>query len=58
VPGLELLQEELAVEPLSRQAALHVGERDDDSVDRAALDLAAQLVQREHVRILYEITPT
>ena len=55
VPGLELLQEELAVDPLAHQAALHVGERDDDRVDRAALDLAPQLVQGEHVRILYEI---
>ena len=34
VLGLDLLDEELAVEPLSEQPALHVGEGDDDRVDR------------------------
>ena len=32
-------QKNSAVEPLSHEPALHVGERDDDRVDRARLDL-------------------
>jgi hypothetical protein len=39
-------EEELAVDALAHQAALHVGERDDDGVDRAALDLGGELFQR------------
>ena len=45
-----LLAEELRVEPLSHEPALHVGERDDDRVDRARLDLGLQLVERQHAR--------
>ena len=37
-------EEELRVEPLAHESALHVRERDDDRVDRAALDLGFQLV--------------
>ena len=48
VLGLDLLDEELAVEPLSHEPALHVGERDDDRVDRAVLDLGLQLVEAQH----------
>ena len=47
-----LLAEELRVEPLSHEPALHVGERDDDRVDRARLDLGLQLVERQHAAIL------
>ena len=45
-----LLAEELRVEALSHEPALHVGERDDDRVDRAGLDLGLQLVERQHAR--------
>ncbi len=48
--GLDLLDEELAVEPLSEQPALHVGEGDDDRVDLAARDLGLQLVEVQHER--------
>ena len=48
-----LVAEELAVEPLSHEPALHVRERDDDRVDRAGLDLRAQLVKRQHGAILF-----
>ena len=41
-----LLAEELRVEPFSHEPALHVGERDDDRVDRTRLDLGLQLLQR------------
>ena len=34
------------MDALAHEAALHVGERDDDRVDRAALDLGRQLLQR------------
>ena len=44
VPCLELAQEELGVDALAHQAALHVGEGDDDRVDRAGLDLFAKFV--------------
>ena len=47
-----LLAEELGVEPFSHQATLHVGERDDDGVDRARLDLRSKLVYRQHGAIL------
>ncbi len=39
VPRVHLVDEELRVEPLAHEAALHVGERDNDRVDRAGLDL-------------------
>ena len=45
VLGLDLLDEELAVEPLSEQAPLHVGEGDDDRVDVTARDLILQFVE-------------
>ena len=40
------LEEELPLDALAHEAALHVGEGDDDRVDRAALDLGSQLLQR------------
>ena len=43
-------QKNSAVEPLSHEPALHVGERDDDRVDRARLDLRLQLVEAQHAR--------
>ena len=48
VAGSHLLEEELAVEPLPEQPPLHVGERDDDRVDRTGLDLARQLLESQH----------
>ena len=45
-----LVAEELRVKALSHEPALHVGERDDDRVDRAGLDLGLQLVERQHAR--------
>ena len=39
-----VVEEVVAVHPLALQATLHVGERDDDGVDVARLDLRAQLV--------------
>jgi hypothetical protein len=48
VLGHVLLQEELRMQAFAEEASLHVGERDDDRVDRAALHLVTQLVQREH----------
>ena len=47
-----LVAEELPVEPLAHESPLHVGECDDDRVDRAGLDLRPQLVQRQHQAIL------
>ena len=43
-----LLQEELPVHALAHQASLHVGEGDDDGVDRALLDGASELLQGQH----------
>jgi hypothetical protein len=43
-----VLEEELAVDPLAHEAALHVGEAREDGVDRAALDLVAELVEAQH----------
>jgi hypothetical protein len=57
VLGFHLLDEELAVEPFSHQPALHVGEGDDDRVDRAGVDLGLQLGEREHGRILVRAAP-
>jgi hypothetical protein len=48
MPGPHLVDEELAVEALAHQPPLHVGERHDDGVDRARLDVGPQLVEREH----------
>ena len=36
------------MQALAHQAPLHVGEGDDDRVDRAALDVGAQLLERQH----------
>jgi hypothetical protein len=41
-----LLEEELRVEPLPHQPALHVGKRDDDGVDLAAGGEVGQLLDR------------
>ena len=46
--GADLLDEELAVQPLPHEPALHVRERDDDGVDRARLDVRLQLVEAQH----------
>ena len=48
VAGVELVEEELAVQALPHQPTLHVGEGDDDSVDGAALDVRPQLVDAQH----------
>ena len=48
VPRVHLLEEELGVEALAHQPPLHVGEGDDDGVDRAGLDLCAQLLVAQH----------
>src|ERR1700751_3802029 len=48
VPVVELLEEELGVEPLAHEASLHVRERGDHRVDGARLDVGPQLVDREH----------
>ena len=48
VAGVELLEEELRVEALPHQAALHVGEGGDDGVDRARLDVRPQFVDFQH----------
>jgi hypothetical protein len=44
VAVLHLLEEEVAVQALSEQPALHVGERHDHRVDRR---IRAQLVERQ-----------
>ena len=44
----DILEEVLALDPLSDQPSLHVGEGGDDRVDRARLDLPPELVEREH----------
>ena len=48
VPGVDLLDEELAVQALAQQPSLHVGEGDDDRVDRARLHVGLQLVEAQH----------
>ena len=53
VPRVHLLEEELGVKALAHQPALHVGEGDDDGVDRAGLDLCAQLLETQHRAILF-----
>ena len=55
MPGVHLLDEELGVQALAHQPPLHVGEGDDDGVDRAALDLGAQLLEGQHARRSYSV---
>ena len=43
------------MQAFSHQPALHVGEGDDDRVDRAALDLPAKVVKVQHGLILSQI---
>ena len=50
-----LVEEEVRVQALAHQPALHVGEGDDDGVDRAALHLRAQFVKRSARLILSQI---
>jgi hypothetical protein len=50
VPGADLVHEELAVEPLPHQPALHVGEGDDHGVDSSRLHVGPQRVEAEHER--------
>jgi hypothetical protein len=40
-----VVEEELRMDALAHQAPLHVGEGDDDGVDRTRLDVRAQLVE-------------
>ena len=49
-----VLEEVLGMHALAEQPALHVGERDDDRVDRAALDVRPQLLEGQHRAILSE----
>jgi hypothetical protein len=42
------LDEELPVQALSHQPALHVGERHDDRVDRAVFDGRGEVFEHEH----------
>src|SRR5262249_36409643 len=49
---VRLLEEEVGVEPLADQAALHVGERGDHRVDGPELGVLAQLVKSQHAPIL------
>ena len=46
--GVKLLEEELGVEPLPHQPALHVGEGSDHRVDGSRLDLRPQFLDRQH----------
>ena len=48
MPLTDLVDEELRVQALAEQAALHVGERDDDRVDLTALDLMPEVVEGQH----------
>ena len=52
-PASSLLDEELRVEPLAHEAALHVGERDDHGVDLARRDELPQLLPAQHGAILF-----
>jgi len=49
-----VVEKEAGLNSLAQQPSLHVGEGDDEGVDRARLDLTPQLVQLEHRPILYE----
>ena len=53
VAGLVLGEEELGIEPLAHQPALHVGEARDHGVDRARGDVLPQLLERRHRRRHY-----
>ena len=44
----DVVEEVLRLDALAEQPALHVGEGGDDRVDRAVLDLLAQVVERQH----------
>jgi hypothetical protein len=46
----DVVEEVLALDAFAEQPPLHVGEGGDDGVDRAVLDLLAQVVDREHAR--------
>ena len=46
----DLVEEELGRQPLALQAALHVGQGEDDRVDLARGSEPAQLIQGEHPR--------
>ena len=48
VARVDLVDEELALQALAHQPSLHVGEGDDDGVDRARLHVRPQLVEAEH----------
>jgi hypothetical protein len=48
VAGFVLGQEELGVEPLAHEAALHVGEARDHGVDRAHGDVFPEFLERQH----------
>ncbi len=50
-----VLDEELPVEALAHEPALHVGEGDDHRVDRAVLDRRRQFVQRQHGSGVYAV---
>ena len=52
VPRVHLVEEELAVQALPEQPALHVREGDDDRVDRPALHVRPQLLEAQHSPIL------
>ena len=54
VAGVELLEEERRVQPLAHHPALHVGERRDHRVDRAAVDVDPQLLERQHEATIYK----
>jgi hypothetical protein len=43
-----LVEEELGGQPLALQPPLHVGEGENDRIDRALADLNAQLLKSEH----------
>jgi hypothetical protein len=46
--SMYLIAEELRVESLSDEPALHIGERDDNRVDRSGLDLGDEFLERQH----------
>ena len=50
-----VFDEELPVQALAHEPALHVGEGDDHRVDRAVLDRRRQFVQRQHGSGVYAV---
>jgi hypothetical protein len=46
--GARVVEEEVAVDSLSLEPALHVGEARQDRVDRSALHLVAELIDAQH----------